>query len=246
MRPWKRLIVVSASGGAGFAVMACIIWGAVRWYQSRPRPWNTRAIKASFVSIGTEGKDRALVFNYTLENMTPSDFRVADKQDIEIDGRKGNALRETPAESNYLTINLPLFIPARQRQWVEIHFGYSPQYRDACIDEISHPTAGLTEGRTSHQSPPKLYTIQSFASAVKRKFAACQSVGDKSLVALVGQMYPVYWGWLRPGEQEKMTYAVYPDEKALVAFAEKRLPSLDGFVFFDNVHHYEIDFPKGW
>jgi hypothetical protein len=41
---WKRLLIIGASAGAGFALMLTLIGGAVLWYSSRPKPakpWNT-------------------------------------------------------------------------------------------------------------------------------------------------------------------------------------------------------------
>jgi hypothetical protein len=53
MTPWKRLVLISAAAGAGFAVTASLIVGGFLWYESRPKPtepWNTGAIKATFES----------------------------------------------------------------------------------------------------------------------------------------------------------------------------------------------------
>lgn len=242
---WKQMVIVSASAGAGFALTICIFLVLFRWYQTRPKPWNTRAIRATFLRIGTEGKDRTLVFNYILENTTDDDFQVADKSDIELDGRleKQKALYGALAEHNPLTIDLPLSIPARQRKWVAIHFGYSPHYTDACIDALSRPVPP-SNGESAFSSGS--YTVESLASAVRTKFPSCQSVGDSGLVALLLQMYPDYGNRLGPGQHEEILNTMYPDENALVAFVKKEVRNLGGFVLYDKVYHYEIDFPKGW
>jgi hypothetical protein len=48
---WKKVIIVSTSAGAGFALTLAVIVGSVLWYGSHPRPpkpWNTRAIRAKY------------------------------------------------------------------------------------------------------------------------------------------------------------------------------------------------------
>jgi len=45
---WKRLALISAASGAGFAVALSTIVGGFAWYASRPKPWNTSALKATF------------------------------------------------------------------------------------------------------------------------------------------------------------------------------------------------------
>ncbi|HMD98142.1 MAG TPA: hypothetical protein VKM93_12545 [Terriglobia bacterium] len=87
---WKRLVIVSASAGAGFALMLAIIAGAVVLHSSHPRPpqpWNVSAIKATYDALKAEDDDGHLVFYYVLENTTDSDYRLQESPAATIMGR---------------------------------------------------------------------------------------------------------------------------------------------------------------
>lgn len=45
------MAIVSFFGGVGIALALCLILGGVYWYNSRPRPWKTEAIKAHFYRV---------------------------------------------------------------------------------------------------------------------------------------------------------------------------------------------------
>jgi hypothetical protein len=78
---WKRLVVVSASTGAGFALIVAILAGGLFWYKSRPktpRAWNSNAVTAKFATLefSNNPTDNVLFFfNYDLENNTDVDYR---------------------------------------------------------------------------------------------------------------------------------------------------------------------------
>jgi len=114
----KRLILIGLSFCAGFAIML--------WYQARPKPWNTKAITVSYKNADTEGKLNLIVFYYFLTNNTNDDYTIRDNRNIylaiklknkDIYGRKdGNSI---------VTIDYPLFIPAKHRLQIQLHLIYS-------------------------------------------------------------------------------------------------------------------------
>jgi hypothetical protein len=181
---WRRLAIIGASTGAGFAVMLALIFGVAFWYSSRPRPpkpWNTTAIKATFQDVTAAGNDNHLEFEYVLENTTDSDFRIGESSAYAIMGRLRNpSSLQGPVEGLFHLG--PIFIPARQR----VEYSVSvPQMR---YDTLAEKYRG-----TSRQMP----------------------------------------------EQK-------PNPEALAAYVNKEFPNLDGFVLFDEVNRYQINFPKGW
>lgn len=110
--PWKRVVIVSVSASAGFALMLALIVGGVLWYNSHPRPpkpWNTSAIKATYDTLTAEGDDGHLVFYYVLENTTDSDYRLEESSAATIMGRlkEENSL-SAPAVKE-LQMNYPRF-----------------------------------------------------------------------------------------------------------------------------------------
>ncbi len=179
---WKRLVLVSASAGAGFALMLSLIFGGYVWHQSRPKPWNKEAIKTTFDKIGVEGVNNALVFYYTMENATDSDYRIMYASSVITMG-KLKAPESLSYDRDYLDIDFPIFIPAGQRVRFAIHvpFSYVPK-----------------------QSPA---------------------------------------GYLqKPKNEQKRD----PSGEELATYVNEEMGNLDGFVLFDNVNRYQIDFPKGW
>ena len=79
MELWKKILLRSAGFGAGFAIIASVVLGTMLWWSSRPpkqKPWNDKAIVASYESLDTEGDANTFRFTYTLENKTDIDYRV--------------------------------------------------------------------------------------------------------------------------------------------------------------------------
>jgi hypothetical protein len=128
---WKRLIVVSASFGAGFAIFISAIVGGVFWYQSRPRPWNSNALKASFetVELTTQpGKSSYIMeFVYNVENKTNHnyDFNPADLT-VMANLTEGHALSKEFGhhQTSDPAISGPPFIPAQGRARISIKVSY--------------------------------------------------------------------------------------------------------------------------
>lgn len=124
MALWKRLVIISASAGAGFALTLALIVGGLRWYDTRPKPlkpWNTTAIKAAFDSVTTEGEENNLVFSYVLENTGDSDYRLEGDSLVSVRAKAKEQNSLTPPSKTYLKLDFPVFIPARQRTLFLIH-----------------------------------------------------------------------------------------------------------------------------
>ncbi|OFW24780.1 MAG: hypothetical protein A3H27_11485 [Acidobacteria bacterium RIFCSPLOWO2_02_FULL_59_13] len=125
---WKRLLLLSAGASAGFALTMAVIIGSFLWYYSRPKPpkpWNTKAIKATFSKItpkeyfDAECNERYdLVLDYILENVTDWDYSLADASDI-LWMRKLPTQDAMQPEYEYKS-PFQIDIPARQRVLVRV------------------------------------------------------------------------------------------------------------------------------
>ena len=124
---WKRLFIKAAGFGAGVALMLCLIAGASLWYVSRPKPpkpWDSKAIVASYRNVNVEDSDQKISFVYTLSNNTDEDFRLTETDTPEV-GLKIDSL-DTYAEFNRFTkLDLPVIIPARKKALVVLRFDYA-------------------------------------------------------------------------------------------------------------------------
>ena len=73
---WKRTILWGITFGISFAIACAIIIGAVNWYKSRPKPWNTSAITASYETLEFSLPDEGFIieFQYDLQNNTNRNY----------------------------------------------------------------------------------------------------------------------------------------------------------------------------
>lgn len=143
-------MVISASAGAGFAVVFSLIVAAVFWYRLQPKPptpWNTTAITAKFDLIATEGTQKTLVFYYHLQNTTDTDYRVgsvppynvmimAKTKSLHVSSnairsREGSEilpieeLQTLEPSGDWLSMDDSVFIPAKQTVRVAVRLGYA-------------------------------------------------------------------------------------------------------------------------
>jgi hypothetical protein len=117
-------------GCLGFAEPFIQTVSGVLSYSSRPerpKPWNSKAIIATFDVPGVEGEatSKTLLLLYTLENTTGSDYRMPKKDQLEIDGR---LRRENSLDFGGAAITIDedeAFLPAKQRKRFTIHLAYS-------------------------------------------------------------------------------------------------------------------------
>lgn len=226
---WKRLVLISASAGAGFALMLSLIFGGYVWYTSSPKPWNKNAIKASFHHLGTEGENNNIVFHYLLENRTSSDFRMGDDSGVIIMG-KAHVEQSLLRDDLYFKIHypaFPVFIPAKQRAFfaIRVRHSYIPERLPADFS---------SNDKDIFDSSRKTITVP-----VEELFSNDKDIFD------------------RVAEEQKRIAADYfsndknkskldPSGEELAAYVNKELTNLGGFVLFDKENHYQIDFPKGW
>lgn len=110
---WKRLVLISTSAGAGFALVLTLVFALSAWYDSRPKTWNTSAMKASFDHIGTNVDGNQLLFCYILENTTDVDYRLLDNSGISIMSRYKDKSLSGPSDLH--TAYYPVFVPAKER-----------------------------------------------------------------------------------------------------------------------------------
>jgi hypothetical protein len=135
---WKRWLVFGAGAGAAFAVTLAVIVGGFLWRESRPKPpkpWDTKAITASFGSIDTEGEKNILVFYYTLENSADSDYRSPDGAGVSIAGRLKREQSLSIARGA-ISLDYPVFVPAHQRVLFALHLSGYP-----CTEPLPPPGA---------------------------------------------------------------------------------------------------------
>jgi hypothetical protein len=127
--PFGKLVLI----GTAFAIVAAAIVGGWTWYQGRPKPWNTKAIVASFDYPDTESgpvdkngfRPDQFVLYYTLENTTDLDYRLPPRDQIELNAklRRQNSLS---TNDQLLTLDdRPIFFPAKQRIRIGVHLAYS-------------------------------------------------------------------------------------------------------------------------
>jgi hypothetical protein len=70
----RRLVLVSASAGAGFALVILLVVGAVLWQKGQSRSWNSSAITA--ISVSANEVDKNVFVRYRLNNATTRDYRA--------------------------------------------------------------------------------------------------------------------------------------------------------------------------
>ena len=228
---WKRLVLISASAGAGVAVTLLLIIGGHNWYQSRPKPWDTSAVKATFHYIDTEGVNTTLVFMYTLENTTDFDYRLPDKSRAVVMAKlkKEKSLSD---DSGYIKVDYPVFVPAKQRLRFFIHIPYS----------YTEPLDFYSVIRDPNFLGLPLKEKHKVLLSIGQDFARLPKIEQDRILYCIqaGRDYPEKLEACATREQWE-TY-----RKKLAAYVNKQMPNLDGFVLFDNINRYQIDFPKGW
>ncbi len=230
---WKRLVLINASAGAGFALILSLIFGGYVWYTSSPKPWNKNAIKASFHHLGTEGENNNIVFHYILENKTSSDFRMGDDSGAIIMG-KAHVEQSLIQDDQYFKIHypvFPVFIPAKQRAVfaIRVRHAYAPERLPA--DSFSND-----KDKDIFDSSRKTITVpveELFRNDKQKDIFDRVAEEQKRLAA-------DYFS------NDKNKSKLDPSGEELAAYVNKELTNLGGFVLFDNENRYQIDFPRGW
>jgi len=135
---------------SGVCLVLVMAIGAVLWYSSipsRPKPWDTKAVTASYDYVSTEGDSNTFVFFYVVENKSQRDYRLTETMKPVLMAQLAEH-KSLGREDDSLRINLPLFIPAGHRHTVKIHLDYrfkEPHPKDASRDQRRAYKAKLEE-----------------------------------------------------------------------------------------------------
>lgn len=120
---WKRIFLRSAGLGVGFALTLAVILGIVVWYDSRPKPpkpWDNRTIQAVFDRTIPEHAIGKVGLRYSLKNSGNEDFRIENKESIQISIRIGDDDELTPF-NRVVSLETPVFIPAGRKSMVFLY-----------------------------------------------------------------------------------------------------------------------------
>jgi hypothetical protein len=127
---WKRALLFGMSFGTGFALLLALLFGAATWYKSRPKPWNTGAIKANYASLEftNNGETVDVDFGYDLENETQSNYLI-DKGNLVVLARLSDTNSLSKSFGHYQasepTIDAPAFIPAKGKVRIDVRIPYT-------------------------------------------------------------------------------------------------------------------------
>lgn len=141
MASWKKLLLIAAGAGGGFAIVLCGLVGGWLWYSNRPvkeRDWNTGSIKATFtkVLLATSTPKPKMEFTYSLENTTALDYSL-DRTSISL-------MATLPDNQGFLpdeTLTLPdaLYVPPKQKVVMTIskECEYTDSYPEKDKDDVA-------------------------------------------------------------------------------------------------------------
>ena len=143
MSTLKHWIITGASFGAGLAITLALIIGGYLWYSSKPKPpkpWDTKAITATYDRVDTEGDNNTIVFYYILQNNTDYDYHIVDASNVTLmDKLEKQKSLSWGKSDQFLKFDYPLLLPAKQRLRFAIHLDYPYNKKikaEATKDEI--------------------------------------------------------------------------------------------------------------
>ena len=143
MENWKKILLRAAGFGGGFAIVAALIFGGILWWSYRPvkpKPWNTTAITATFDNLTTEGPTHTIRYQYTLENHTDVDYRLADDSHAQLGISKMQTKSIDFDTNNFVTLGFPIYVPAKSRVNVSLHMPlqYTEDVDFSAPDDVQH------------------------------------------------------------------------------------------------------------
>jgi hypothetical protein len=131
MVTWKRLVLISAGFGAGFAICACVLAAAAYWYSTRPKPWNKNALKATFVTMEFGTRPQAasyqVDFMYDVQNTTERNYEFnASNFTLLAVLAEGNSLSKDFGhyQAEEPKLDGPAFIPSQGKARVHVLVAY--------------------------------------------------------------------------------------------------------------------------
>jgi len=119
----KKVFIVTAAIATGVTIGLALFFLGLNWYSSRPKPWSTRAITATFDNFGA--KDGNFVLNYALQNNTDTDYRVEKSDQFEVVADLKVEKGLSKLNKDVLVIETPIFIPSKRRQAVTLRLAYA-------------------------------------------------------------------------------------------------------------------------
>ena len=111
MTSWKRLALVSAAFGAGFAICACVIAGSAYWYASRPKPpkpWNDKAlVVVGPPGFGSYSDADYLYLTYSVRNDTKADWSIESSSNLLLVSRLSDGSLSNPVAERDIVVRTP-------------------------------------------------------------------------------------------------------------------------------------------
>lgn len=143
MDQWKKILLRAAGFGGGFAVVVAIILGVVVWWSGRPvkpKPWNKTAITATFNNLRTEGDKHTIVYEYTLQNNTDTDYQLSDETDTHLGFKRMQTDSMDFSDKTFVKADYPIYVPAKSRVNLELHMPlpYDSDVDTNAPDDVQH------------------------------------------------------------------------------------------------------------
>jgi len=143
MEEWKKLAIRAAGFGAASVIIAALLIGSFAWWSRRPvkpKPWNNKAITASFEAMDTEGDNNTITFIYTLQNNTALDYRVSDGGMIHLGAVLKRSKEFSFERGSFLSVDYPFYLPAKSRIRFVLHIRYPYSIKDdlTASDDARH------------------------------------------------------------------------------------------------------------
>ena len=117
MASWKRVALISVSAGAGAVLVVSLSIGGFFWLSSRPKDWNTDAVKAHFEKLHCSHEQETLYFQYTFENLTDFDYEIETLEysaEFFVKIKNQDSSRESLFQNSQYDLHLPIYLPAKQ------------------------------------------------------------------------------------------------------------------------------------
>ena len=117
MGGWKKLLLLGAGFGAGFAIVSVALVGFWLWYSSRPKPWDAKALLAR--QVKAEGLSRlndkfdeissGVTFTVDIENATAADVTSSGSL-----SPRGQTRGSMALHGSFLKLPADYFLPTHQ------------------------------------------------------------------------------------------------------------------------------------
>ena len=120
----KTTLLKIAAAAAGITLALCIAAACAFWYASRPKPpkpWNTTALTTiEAPAITSYSNENHIFLRYRVQNHTDKDYSIDKTQHLRVMGKYPNGSLTSPLEDNYVSPELPIFIPAQHTEMITL------------------------------------------------------------------------------------------------------------------------------